>query len=173
MTLLSVSSLLLASSAAHAFKLESKDLKSGGKIGNDFVFNGMDCKGKNISPELHWSDAPKDTKSFAVTVYDPDAPTGSGWWHWIVTGIPASTTSLEQGWKSTGTNGTEVVSDFGMATYGGPCPPPGKPHHYIFTVHALKTDKIEVPAGSSHAMVRFMIGASTIEKATLKALYGR
>jgi Raf kinase inhibitor-like YbhB/YbcL family protein len=165
--------LLLVSASASAFELKSNDLKPHAKIPDEYVFNGMSCTGKNVSPELHWSGAPKDTKSFAVTVYDPDAPTGSGWWHWIVINIPATTTSLEKGWKSNGTNGTEIASDFGQPGYGGPCPPPGKPHHYIFTVYALKTAKLDVPAGATHAVARFMILANTIKKASFTAEYGR
>src|ERR1041385_7724315 len=79
---------------ADSFKLTSKDVKSGGKIGMDFVFNDFGCTGKNMSPELKWTGAPKDTKAFAVTMYDPDAPTGSGWWHWVVVNIPADVHSL-------------------------------------------------------------------------------
>jgi Raf kinase inhibitor-like YbhB/YbcL family protein len=161
------------SSLAAAFDLKSKDITPGSKIKNDFIFNGMDCKGDNKSPELHWSGAPKGTKSFAVTLYDPDAPTGSGFWHWVIINIPATQTSLPQSWKTSGTDGTEITSDFGMTTYGGPCPPPGKPHRYIFTVHALKTDKIDLPAGGTNAFARFMVEGSTIKKAQLKASYGR
>ncbi len=166
-------SVFLLSSSAFALGLKSNDIKSGAKIGDDFVYNGMDCKGQNQSPELHWTGVPKDTKSIAVTVYDPDAPTGSGWWHWIVVNLPATTTSLARGWKAEGSGATEIPSDFGAGAYGGPCPPPGKPHHYHFTVYALKTEKIEIPAGASHAMARFMINANTIAKASLVAIYGR
>lgn len=171
--LLSIASLLLVSVAGQAFELKSNDLKAGGKIAEEFVFGGMGCTGKNVSPELHWTGAPKNAKGFAVTVYDPDAPTGSGWWHWIVYNIPASTTALEKGWKSTPATGTEVATDFGAVGYGGPCPPPGKPHHYIFTVYAMKTAKLEVPAGASHAVARFMILGNSIGKASFTALYGR
>jgi len=166
-------SLVALQSKAMAFDLKSNDVAPGSKIKNEFVFNGMDCKGENKSPELHWSDAPKGAKSFAVTLYDPDAPTGSGFWHWVVINIPPTQTSLEKGWKSTSTGATEITSDFGATNYGGPCPPPGKPHRYIFSVHALKTEKIDLPPGATNAFARFMIEGATIKKATLKASYGR
>lgn len=165
--------LVISSQALAAFDLKSDDVAPGSKIKNEFVFNGMDCKGDNRSPELHWTQAPKGTKSFAVTLYDPDAPTGSGFWHWVVINIPATQTALAKGWKGSGSDGTEVTSDFGQTTYGGPCPPPGKPHRYIFTIHALKTDKIDLPAGATNAHARFMIENASIGKATLKATYGR
>jgi Raf kinase inhibitor-like YbhB/YbcL family protein len=165
--------LAISSQALAAFDLKSNDIKADSKIQNEFVFNGMDCKGDNKSPELHWSNPPAGTKSFAVTIYDPDAPTGSGFWHWVIINIPATQTSLPKAWKASGSDGTEITSDFGMSTYGGPCPPPGKPHHYIFTVHALKTDKIDLPAGATNAFARFMIEGSSIKKAVLRATYGR
>ncbi len=163
----------VSSQALAVFDLKSNDIKPGSKIQNEFVFNGMDCKGDNKSPELHWSKGPEGTKSFAVTLYDPDAPTGSGFWHWVVINIPATKTSLPKGWKASGTDGTEITSDFGMTIYGGPCPPPGKPHRYVFTVHALKTDKIELPTGATNAFARFMVEGASIQKAVLRATYGR
>lgn len=165
--------ILALSGKARAFELKSKDIKVNSQIGEDFAFQGMGCTGKNQSPELTWSNAPKETKSFAVTVYDPDAPTGSGWWHWVVIDIPADKTSLSRGIKLGGADGLEIASDFGSANYGGPCPPPGKPHHYIFTVHALKTTKLDLPAGASNAYARFLIESQSIARATLRATYAR
>lgn len=164
---------LSVGSHAKAFELKSDDIKEGSKIQNEFIYNGMDCKGGNRSPELHWSGAPKDTKSYAITLYDPDAPTGSGFWHWIIINIPSTRTSLPKAWQPADADGTEVTSDFGATTYGGPCPPPGKPHHYIFTVYALKTDHLDLPAGATNAFARFMIEGASLGKATLKATYGR
>jgi len=160
-------------SPAMALTVGSKDIVPNKTIADEFIYSGMGCNGKNISPEIHWSGAPRETKSFAVTMYDPAAPTGSGFWHWIVYNIPASTQSLEKGWKSSGVNGVEVTSDFGIPQYGGPCPPPGKPHPYIFTIHALNTEKIELPAGATNAFARFMIEGATIKAANFKAFYGR
>ena len=166
--------------SANAFELKSNDIESNGVISEKFVYNGMGCSGENISPELHWTKVPKKTKSFAITVYDPDAPTGSGWWHWIVQGISPATVSIPRGWKPTkedesvvGDNSLEVPTDFGSTGYNGPCPPPGKPHRYVFTVYALKEAKVDVPPGSSHAMTRFMINALTLKKASFTATFGR
>ena len=164
---------LATSAKANAFELKSKDLAPGSKIAEEFVFNGFGCSGQNNSPELHWANPPKGTQSFALTVYDPDAPTGSGFWHWIVYNIPATVSSIEKNWKIAGTGASEVANDYGNASYGGPCPPPGKPHHYIFTVHALKSAKLEIPTGATSAVARFNIEAATIGKAKLTAIYGR
>jgi Raf kinase inhibitor-like YbhB/YbcL family protein len=164
----------LVAGPAHAqshFTLTSSDVKPGATIPARHVFNGMGCTGQNVSPALRWSGAPAGTKSFAVTVYDPDAPTGSGWWHWVVYNIPANVTSLAAGASNVGTQGN---TDFGAKGYGGPCPPPGdKPHRYVFTVYALKTDRIDVPANATAAMVGFNLHANQLAKATLTARYGR
>jgi Raf kinase inhibitor-like YbhB/YbcL family protein len=170
----------MASTAAFAqtFKVSSADIHQGGRIGNEYVFNGMGCTGNNLSPELQWSGAPAGTKSFAVTAYDPDAPTGSGWWHWVVYNIPANVTKLERGAGDASKNllptgAVQGNTDFGAPGYGGPCPPPGKPHHYVFTVFALNTDRIDVPANATAAYVGFNLGAHTIAKSKLTALYSR
>jgi len=143
------------------------------------VFKGMDCTGGNLSPELSWQGAPAATKSYAVTIYDPDAPTGSGWWHWVVYNIPASVTRLSAGAGDTSKNllpagAVQGNTDFGVPGYGGPCPPKGdKPHHYIFTVYALNTDKIDVPSNATAAYVGFNLHAHQLAKATLTGLYWR
>ena len=171
--LTAASLLALPAHTAHAqggFTLTSPDVKAGATIPAKHVYNGMGCTGKNVSPALRWSGAPAGTKSFALTVYDPDAPTGSGFWHWVVYNIPASVTSLPESAHF----GTEGLTDFGVKGYNGPCPPPGdKPHRYIFTVYALKVDKIEVPANATAAMVGFNLHANLLAKATLTATYGR
>ncbi|HSP35182.1 MAG TPA: YbhB/YbcL family Raf kinase inhibitor-like protein [Thermoanaerobaculia bacterium] len=159
-------------------KVTSADVHEGGRIAAAYVFNGMGCTGTNLSPELQWSGTPAGTKSFAVTAYDPDAPTGSGWWHWVVYNIPANVTRLERGAGSANGNlpagATQGNTDFGQPGYGGPCPPPGdKPHHYIFTVFALDTDKLDVPASATAAYVGFNLHAHTIAKGKLTALYSR
>jgi Raf kinase inhibitor-like YbhB/YbcL family protein len=156
--------------AQGGFTLTSADLRPGAAVPLRHVYNGMGCKGQNVSPALRWSGAPAGTKSFAVTTYDPDAPTGSGFWHWVVYNIPASVTSLPESAHF----GAEGLTDFGVKGYNGPCPPPGdKPHRYIFTVYALKVDKIEVPANATAAMVGFNLHANQLAKATLTATYGR
>lgn len=169
----------VATANAAGFTLSSPTIKPNSTLTMDQVFNGFGCTGKNISPTLKWSGAPKDTKSFAVTVYDPDAPTGSGWWHWVVYNIPASVSELPEG--AGDVSGAKVPAgavqgktDFGMAAFGGACPPQGdKPHRYIFTVYALKTDKIDAPKDGSAALIGFMINANKIGKATFTAKYGR
>jgi len=171
---------LLAVQGAYAaeFKLKSPELKANSKMAEEQVFNGFGCQGKNISPALEWSSAPRGTKSFAVTVYDPDAPTGSGWWHWVIFNLPANTTGLA---KNAGDPHASLApqgsvqsrTDFGKTGYGGPCPPPGKPHRYHFTVFALKTDKLPLDENAPGAMVGFYLNQNVIQKTTLTAKYSR
>ncbi|MDQ6611372.1 MAG: YbhB/YbcL family Raf kinase inhibitor-like protein [Gemmatimonadota bacterium] len=176
---LSVSTTSTLLSAQGVFTLTSTDVKTGATIPNHQVFNGMGCTGDNVSPQLAWKGAPAGTKSFAVTVYDPDAPTGSGWWHWMVYNLPASTTSLPAGaggrtTKLMPAGGVQGPTDFGVAAWGGPCPPVGdKAHHYVFTVYALKTDHLDIPAGASSAMLGFNLHGNMLAKASFTALYGR
>ena len=161
------------------FSLVSPVLKENGKIGNEHVYSGFGCTGGNISPELQWRNAPRDTKSFAVTVYDPDAPTGSGWWHWVIFNMPSSVNklpanagNLESGLAPKGS--VQSLTDFGQKGYGGPCPPVGdKPHRYIFTVYALKVDQLPLKEDATGAMVGFYLNQNALAKATLTALYGR
>lgn len=160
------------------FTLTVTGMKDGATLPLDNVFNGFGCTGKNVSPALSWSGAPAGTKSFAITVYDPDAPTGSGWWHWTVVNIPATVTSLAAGAGSTKPalpkGAVEGRTDFGKPGYGGPCPPQGdKPHHYIFTVWALKTDKLDLNAEASGAMVGYNLNFNNLGKASVTLLYGR
>jgi hypothetical protein len=176
MTALALSSALSAS-AAHAFSLTSPQVKPGAKIADEQVFNSWGCPGKNISPALSWSDAPKGTKSFAVTVFDPDAPTGSGFWHWAIFDIPADATGLKLGagdpkGDAAPKGSVQVRNDFSLPGYGGPCPPAGdKPHHYIFTVYAVDLDKIDADENASPAVIGFNLHFHTLAKATLTAVY--
>ena len=162
---------------AQTFTLKSKDI--GGQATNQQVANMFGCTGANISPELSWENAPKGTKSFAVTMYDPDAPTGSGWWHWVVFDIPASAKELVSNAGNVkmhlAPKGTiQSMTDFGTIGYGGPCPPPGdKAHMYVITVHALNVDKLGLDEKANPAVVGFNIGAHTIEKASLVMYFGR
>lgn len=122
------------------FSVKSKAYQEGKTIEAAHIFNSFGCTGKNVSPDIEWKNAPKDTKSFAVTIYDPDAPTGSGWWHWTVFNIPANVHKISAGAspKSLPKGAIEGHTDFGSTGYGGPCPPAGdKAHHYILTVFAL------------------------------------
>jgi len=163
---------------AAGFTLSSQEIKPGGRIAEAQVFNGFGCQGGNVSPSLSWSNPPAGTKSFALLMYDPDAPTGSGWWHWVVYDIPASVTSLpagagdaHQGHLPAGA--MQGKTDFGTAGYGGPCPPPGKPHHYYLRLYALKVAKLEVPADATAAFIGFNVNAQSLGKAELMGLYGR
>ena len=160
------------------FTLSSTDLTDGGRIAEAQVFNEFGCKGGNVSPALSWSGAPAGTQSFALLVHDPDAPTGSGWWHWVVYNIPASTTSLPAGAgdpkkKLMPAGAVQGRTDYGTVGYGGPCPPPGKPHHYHFQLYALKVAKLDLPADASPAMVGFNARAQAFGHAEIVALYGR
>ena len=167
--------------SAENMKLTSAEVRNGATIQNEQVLKGFGCSGDNISPSLSWTGAPKGTKSFAVTVFDPDAPTGSGWWHWVVFNIPASTTSIP---KNAGDVNAKLMpegaiqsrTDFGTDGYGGPCPPKGaKPHHYHFTVFAVDVDKLPDAAdhNASGALVGFDLHFHTLGKASFTALYGR
>jgi len=174
------SALIGAASLTHAagFTLSSPDIKSGAMIAKSFEFNGFGCAGENKSPALKWSGAPKATKAFAVTVYDPDAPTGSGWWHWMVITIPAEVTELAANAGAVGganlpKGASQARIDFGVAGWGGVCPPAGdKPHRYIFTVYALKV-KLEVPADATAGLTGYMINGNSLGKASFTAKYGR
>ena len=157
------------------FTLLSNDLKEGEKMPERHVFNGMGYQGDNISPHLAWDQAPAGTKSFVVTVYDPDAPTGSGWWHWLVANLPANTRLLPQGAGSgqdalpAGT--IQARTDFGKAGYGGAAPPKGETHRYIFTVHALDVEAIDVDENSSGAVVGFNVHFHSLGSASLTVTY--
>lgn len=174
------SALALACGSAFAFQLSSPDIGPHAPIGNKFVFKGFGCEGENVSPALVWKAPPAGTKSYALLVHDPDAPTGgAGWWHWVVYNLPVATMSLPQGAGSVDggrlpAGAVQQRTDFGAPGWGGPCPPPGdKAHRYVFTIYALKVDKLDIPDGASASLVGFMVNANTIGKATLVGKYGR
>ncbi|UYK99266.1 kinase inhibitor [Pantoea stewartii] len=156
-------------------RVYSQDLHDGDKMPEKHVFNGMGYQGENVSPHLAWEDAPEGTKSFVVTCFDPDAPTGSGWWHWVVANLPADTTSLPQGAGSgkaaLPAGAVQTRTDFGQAGYGGAAPPVGETHRYIFSVHALDVESIEVDAGASGAMVGFNVHFHVLASASLTVHY--
>lgn len=161
--------------SADSFTLQSNTLE--GQLSSNQEFNGFGCTGKNISPELHWKHPPKGTKSFALTVYDPDAPTGSGWWHWLIVNIPSDTLNIAENSSSKQTlpkGSLETVNDYGNTLFGGACPPEGdKAHRYIFTLHALDTAKLDLTQKSDSALVGYMINSHTIEKTSLMSYYKR
>lgn len=164
-------------SCAGDFTLKSSDF--GGQLSMKQVYNGFGCTGENISPALIWKDAPKGTKSFALTVYDPDAPTGSGWWHWVVANIPASVSSLpadagDPAKKRMPKGAVQSTTSYGQGGFGGACPPVGDtPHRYIFTVYALDVDSLPLDATATPALAGYMINQHAIAKASLIAYYGR
>ena len=177
---LGVSALGASVANAQNLSLTSAEIKEGATIANEQVFKGFGCTGGNISPSLSWSGAPSGTKSFAVSIYDPDAPTGSGWWHWGVFNIPAGTTSLPEGAgdakkKLLPKGAIQGRNDFGAHGYGGPCPPAGdKPHHYQITVFAVDVDKLpHAKSDAGSALVNSDLRSHTLAKATLTGLYSR
>ena len=181
---------------AHAqsgvFTLSSPDLASG-SFDNKYVLNGFGCSGGNISPALEWRNVPVGTKSLAVQIHDPDAPTGSGFWHWAVYNIPPTASGLPQGAGNSPSTlpapafgGNTDFQDTGATgangNYGGPCPPVGdKPHRYMFTVYALAVDDLQkaggIPKTGTSALHSFVlnkgIGAGLLGKASFTATYGR
>ena len=178
-----IASLTLPTTALHAkttppFTLHSREIKAGATLSEEQVFNGFGCHGKNRSPTLQWQGAPKGTQSYALTVYDPDAPTGSGWWHWVVFNIPATSQGLPAAIPTDGKGlppgAVQSLTDFGQPGFGGACPPVGdKPHRYRFTLHALKVAKLDLPASSMPALVGFMIHANQLAETSFTAYYGR
>ena len=161
--------------------LTSESFNDGDYLANDHVLSeayGFGCAGGNRSPQLSWSGAPEGARSFALTCFDPDAPTGSGFWHWVVVNSPANVTSLALGAGSGGgsmpAGALQTRTDFGAPGYGGPCPPEGDhPHRYLFTLHAVGLDSLPVEADTSAAVVGFMLNFNTVAKASLMGLYKR
>ena len=174
------------------FTLSSPDLAAG-TFATKFILNGFGCTGQNVSPQLVWSNIPVGTRSLSLQVHDPDAPTGSGFWHWGVYDMPLTTTGLAQGAGNSpttlpagayggNTDFFDTGATGGNGNYGGPCPPAGDaPHHYNFTLYALSVDHIDTAAGIpktgtaglfSFAMNKG-VGAALLGKATFTATYGR
>jgi Raf kinase inhibitor-like YbhB/YbcL family protein len=160
---------------AQTFTLKSSDI--GGQATQKEFYDGMGCTGQNISPQLSWENAPAGTKYFAVTMYDKDAPTGSGFWHWVMFNIPGDTKELKSDAGNISKNlapkdAIQSLTDFGKPGYGGPCPPPGAPHQYLITVYALK-DKLELDKNASPAMVGFYLNSAMLAKASIVMYGGR
>jgi Raf kinase inhibitor-like YbhB/YbcL family protein len=165
-----------------AFAVSSRSFKDGDYLGKAHILSedyGFGCAGGNQSPQLSWSGAPAGSKSFAVTCYDPDAPTGSGFWHWLVVNIPADTheLALDAGNPKSGKlpkGALMTRTDFGAPGYGGPCPPEGDhPHRYLFTVFAVSDEKLDVTADTSAAVVGFNLHFKTLAKAAIMGLFKR
>jgi Raf kinase inhibitor-like YbhB/YbcL family protein len=179
-----IRSLLLATSlvtvlSLHAQTFTLSSTSVGGQATMTEVFDGFGCTGANVSPQLSWTNPPEGTKGYAITIYDKDAPTGSGWWHWLVFDIPATTLSLPAGAGDPAKNMMPVGAiqsrtDFGAPGYGGPCPPPGHgPHQYVVTVYALKIDKLGLDANASPAVVGYTLNGNTLAKASIVFYYER
>ncbi|MEN9864427.1 MAG: hypothetical protein RL748_17 [Pseudomonadota bacterium] len=170
--------LLSGSAMANTFTLSSKDLVQGKAMASAQEFQGFGCSGGNLSPQLSWSGAPKGTEAFAILAYDPDAPTGSGWWHWQIVNIPKDVSSLPAGAgdlskKLTPAGSLNIKNDYGVAGFGGACPPKGHGvHRYQFTIHAL-SKKLELPADASGALTGYMVKANSLGSSTIEALYKR
>ncbi len=163
-------------------QVTSANFKDGGTLSMDHVLAesyGFGCAGGNQSPQLAWSDVPEGTKSFAVTCYDPDAPTGSGFWHWVVVNIPADVRELpldagRPDGSKVPAGALQTRTDFPIPGYGGPCSPPGHgPHRYHFTVFAVGVDKLPVTADTSAAVVGFNLHFNTLAKATITGIFER
>ena len=159
-------------------------MKPGEPMQVRFVFNGMGCKGENISPALSWTQPPEGTKSFALLVHDPDANTGgAGIWHWVVVNIPVTVRSLETGASTADgskmpAGSRQIANDYmgltGSPAWGGPCPPKGhKAHSYNFTIYALKVEKLDLPPAATASQAGFFVNLNAIDKATLSISYGR
>jgi len=164
------------SQAGEIFTLTSADFNDGGKIGPRQVFNDAGCNGANRSPSLTWRNAPAGTRSFAITIFDRDAP-GRGWWHWAVANLPANVTSLPENASAAGVLGklgaVEARNDFDVDGYGGPCPPPGNPHRYVITVYALRLDTLPLVQGRPAALFDREISGTVLGSAQLTVTYGR
>jgi Raf kinase inhibitor-like YbhB/YbcL family protein len=153
-----------------AFTLTSADIADGRPL--DELYAHTSVGGKNLSPQLSWSGFPPETRGFVVTCFDPDAPTGSGFWHWVAVNLPASVTELDRGADPLPEGAFTVRNDYGDTGYGGAAPPPGdRPHRYVFAVHALDVDRLEVTEAATPAYVGFNLAFHTLARATLRATY--
>ncbi|OQX35705.1 MAG: kinase inhibitor [Oceanospirillales bacterium LUC14_002_19_P2] len=160
------------------FQLNSQDISPLRMMANKQEYNSFGCNGSNVSPAISWTGAPPGTKSFALMVYDPNAPTGSGFWQWQMINIPASETSLKEGAgdvnrKVAPKGAVQMRNDYGFYGYGGPCPPQGSVHLYEFVLHALDVDKVSVPKDASGALTGYVVNAHTIDTATITAPFAR
>lgn len=178
LTVLFLSVVVAGTALAEPFSLVSTDITHGKFMSSAQEFQGFGCSGGNLSPQLSWSGAPEGTEAFALFAYDPDAPTGSGWWHWQMINIPKNVSALAAGAGEPGKNmapqgSTQISNDYGAEGFGGACPPKGHGiHRYQFTVHAL-SKKLELPPNASGALTGYMVKAHSLASSTIEALYRR
>jgi Raf kinase inhibitor-like YbhB/YbcL family protein len=155
-----------------SFTVTSSDVADGVQLGEEFTFAGG-----NLSPQLSWSGFPAATRGFVVTCFDPDAPTPSGFWHWVVVGLGSGTTELPRGAGAEGDaclpdGAFHCRSDFGSKAYGGAAPPPGdRPHRYYFVVHAIDVERLDVDSDASPAVVSFNLAFHTLARAIITPVY--
>ena len=165
--------LLAEVDAPESITVTLEGLGAGAELEERHVANVFGCTGGNVSPAISWSGAPEGTRSFVLEVHDPDAPTGVGFFHWVVVDLPATTTALPEGGSAALPEGALATrTDFGAPGYGGPCPPPGPAHRYVFTVYALDTERLGVEEGASPAVVRFMLRGHALAVGRAVATFG-
>jgi Raf kinase inhibitor-like YbhB/YbcL family protein len=153
-----------------SFPVTSADVTDGQPF--DELYAHPSVGGKNLSPHLAWSGFPEETRGFVVTCFDPDAPTGSGFWHWSLVNLPRSVTELARGADPLPEGAFCVRNDYGDVGYGGAAPPPGdRPHRYVFAVHALDVDRLDVPAEASPAYVGFNLAFHTLARGTIRPTF--
>lgn len=159
-----------------AFNLESPTLKDGGWVAKAHIYDGFGYTGENLAPELRWRGAPAGTQSFSLTMFDPDAPRAGGWWHWLVLDIPADIAALPEGaapGRGLPRGAIQIENDFGIENYGGPAPPPGGPHRYIFSLYALSAPRVDLPQPATPQAIAAVLDRTALAKATLTVLFGK
>jgi Raf kinase inhibitor-like YbhB/YbcL family protein len=175
--LVGLAAALAAAAGQPPLALQSSDIAPGGTLTLNQAYDASGCRGRNVSPELTWTHAPRGARSFAVLMLDPDAPGGT-WWHWAVFDIPAGVTALRTGAGNPGSHllpsgAIQARNDFGSVGYAGPCPPPGPPHHYRLTLYALRVPKLGLSADATPAQVATRARANALAQAQIVAIYGR
>jgi len=164
--------------ASEGFRLSSTTWREGGTVPLENLYDRSGCHGANLSPELDWAGAPSNTKSFAITIFDLDAPKPGGWSHWVMFNLPANVSKLDAGAgtaksKRTPIGVLECLNDYGTRGYGGPCPPPGVVHRYVVSLYALKVDKLPVDRDVPPAKVVKQIEADALAVAKITVKYGQ